>query len=269
LAANVRRVGQALAMLGLPWPSDLAEQMEAAARNRDADGLQTILDRHVLVAVAINPESRVKVIRGNASASLQQSGYTPVLIKVINESTITNRLKIVSPQSGPVYAGAAALSLQRQQQTELGTNPNKANDPERFLGLEMFTAPPMMEKLSGLEIEYAIALFYCHEAGQREATIGFDVEQGNQDPGFRGEVPILFNVKPAIPVQLNVVDENDRRLRARSVRRNSKSNLNYLTSKFSDVGRPVDEICANLDRTEWDCEAVNHAQREQNVVGRH
>jgi hypothetical protein len=72
LAANVRRVSQALTMLGLPWPSDLAEQIEPAARNRDADALQTILDRHVSIAVAINPESRVRVIRGNASASLQQ-----------------------------------------------------------------------------------------------------------------------------------------------------------------------------------------------------
>ncbi|HEY2412424.1 MAG TPA: CehA/McbA family metallohydrolase [Pirellulaceae bacterium] len=225
LAANVRRVGQALAMLGRPWSSDAAEQIETAARKRDADALQAIVDRHVFVGVAINPESRVKVIRGEASASLQQGGYTPMLIKVINESTITKRLKIISPQSGPVYAGAAALSLQRQQQTELGANPNKANDPERFLSAEMFTMPPLTEKLSGLEVEYAIALIYCHEAGKREATIGFDVEQGNQDLGFRGEVPILFDVKPAVAVQMNVVDENGRPTMAKLLFRDELGNV--------------------------------------------
>lgn len=207
LAANVRRVGQTLAMLGQSWPAEVAAAVEAAARERDAEKLQEILDQRVLLAVAINPESRVKVLRGPAAAQLQQGGYTPVLVKVINESTITKRLRIVSPQSGPVYAGAAPLSLVRQQQVELGANPNKANDRERFLSVEMFTAPPMTEQLSGLDIEYVIGLIYCHEAGKREATIGFDVEQGNQDLGFRGEVPVLFDVKPAVRVKMNVVDE--------------------------------------------------------------
>jgi hypothetical protein len=139
---------------------------------------------------------------------LQQGGYTPVLVKVINESTITKRLRIVSPQSGPVYAGAAAGSLARQQQTHLGENQNTAGERERFLSVEMFAAPPLSDKLSGLEVEYMLALVYSHEAGKREATIGFDVEQGNQDLGFRGEVPVLFEVKPAVAVKLEILDHD-------------------------------------------------------------
>jgi hypothetical protein len=231
LAANVRRITQALVMLGRPWPSELAQQIEDAARRRDADGLQALIDPLVLMGVAINPESRVKAMRGQATATLQQGGYTPVLIKIINESTITKRLRIVSPQSGPVYAGAAALSLQRQQQTELGANPNKTNDSERFLGVEMFSVPPMTETLSGLEVEYAIALIYCHEAGKREATIGFDVEQGNQDLGFQGEVPILFDVKPAVAVKLNVIDENSRPTIAKLLIRDELGNIHPPQAK--------------------------------------
>ncbi|HMC10643.1 MAG TPA: CehA/McbA family metallohydrolase, partial [Pirellulaceae bacterium] len=208
LAANVRRIVQAFAHLGQPLPADLSAAIETAARDRDHARLQTLLDQRVLLVVAINPESRVKVLRGPAAAVLQQGGFTPVVVKVINESTITKRLKVVSPQAGPVYAGAAPLSLQRQQQVELGENPNKTGDTERFLGLEMFAAPPMTDKLSGLEVEYAIALIYCHEAGKREATIGFDVEQGNQDLGFRGEVPVLFDVKPAVNVRLAISDDD-------------------------------------------------------------
>jgi hypothetical protein len=208
LAANIRRVIRSLDQLGKSFPPGVTTDLLSAAKARDHARLQTLLDQQVLLVVAINPESRVKVLRGPAPAHLQQGGYTPVLIKIINESTITKRLRIVSPQAGPVYAGVAPLSLQRQQQTELGENQNKSGDTERFLSVEVFSAPPMTDKLSGLEVEYAIALIYSHEAGKREATIGFDVEQGNQDLGFRGDVPVLFDVEPAVAVKLKITDES-------------------------------------------------------------
>jgi hypothetical protein len=210
LGANARRVLQALDTLGRSLPAEQVTRIDAAARKRDSAAIQALLDPHVLLAVAINPESRVKVLRGPAAAELQQGGYTPVLVKVINESTITKRLRITSPQAGPVYAGVADLSLKRQQQTELGANQNTAGDKDRFLAVEMLTAPPLTDKLSGLEVEYAIALLYSHEAGKREATIGFDVEQGNQDLGFRSEAPVLFDVKPAVSVRLTIADHDGR-----------------------------------------------------------
>ena len=209
LAANVRRVVQTLGLIGAPLPLEVAAKLEAAAKERDHAILQATLDKHVLLAVAINPESRVKVIRGPAEAKLQQGGYTPVIVKIVNEGAITKRMKIVSPQAGPVYAGAAKGSLERQQQTELGENPNTAGEKERFLGVEMFAAPPLSDKLSGLEVEYMLALIYCHERGKREATIGFDVEQGNQDLGFRGETAVLFDVAPAIPLKVVADDDSE------------------------------------------------------------
>jgi hypothetical protein len=210
LAANVSRVVQALELLGHPLDVELSAQLAAAAKNRDASALQSLLDRQVLLAVAINPESRVKVLRGTAPAELQQAGYSPVVIKVINEATITKRLKITSPQAGLVFAGIADLSIQRQQQPSLGENPNTAGATDRFLAVEMFDEPPLTDKLSGLAVEYAVALIYSHESGKREATIGFDVEQGNQDLGFRGEVPVLFDVRPATAVRLSIRDADGR-----------------------------------------------------------
>lgn len=209
LAANVRRVVQALELVGQPLPADVAAKLEAAAKERDQAILQATLDKHVLLAVAINPESRVKVLRGPAEAKLQQAGYTPVIVKIVNEGAITKRLKIVSPQAGPVYAGASQGSLLRQQQTELGENQNTVGDKERFLGVEMFAAPPLSDKLSGLEVEYMLALIYCHESGKREATIGFDLEQGNQDLGFRGETAVLFDVAKAIPITVVADDDSE------------------------------------------------------------
>ena len=206
LAANVKRVIEALQFLGSPLPAEEIEKLNAAAKERDAKQLQKLLDPCVLLLAHINPESRVKVRRGPAAAELQQFGFTPVLIKVLNESTVTKRMKLVSPHAGAVYAGASKGSLGRQQQTELNDNENLKRDAERFLSVEMFEQPPMTDRLSGLEVEYAIGLILSTETGKREATVGLDLEQGNQDIGFRGEVPVLFRIAPAIPVKLEIHD---------------------------------------------------------------
>lgn len=161
-------------------------------------------------------KSRVKVSRGPAPARLQQHGFRPALVKVVNESTITKKLRIISPQAGAVYAGESLGSLTRQGQTEL----KSVGDPrgrERFLHVEMFHSPPMTASLSGLAVEYALALIYSNESGKREATIGFDVEQGTQDLGFRGETPVLFDVTPATPVELRIADFDGRPTAARLV----------------------------------------------------
>jgi hypothetical protein len=175
---------------------------------RDARRIQELLDPGVLLIVHINPEARVRVLRGAATATLQQNGYMPILVKVLNESSGTQRLRIKSPQAGPVYAGVAQLSMEREHQEHLRENENAEGRTDRFLSVEMFDAPPMSESLSGLEVEYSIALIYASEAGKREATIAFDVGQGTQDLGFRGEAPVLFDVKPAVAVKINVLDDD-------------------------------------------------------------
>lgn len=207
LGANVLRLLDALELLGKPLPNPVAEQLRNAARERDAQVLQQVLDQHVLFLVEINPEARVKVARGPAAAALQQAGYTPVLVKVLNASTGTPRLRMISQQAGPVYAGVSRLSMERQQQPLLRQNENTNRDTDRFLALEMFRSPPLTDQLSGLEVEYALGLIYSSEAGKREATIGFDTGEGNQDLGFRGEVPVLFQIRPAVPVRLRILDE--------------------------------------------------------------
>jgi len=206
LAANVKRLVEALEYLGAPMSAETSAALKSAADARDAHKLQQLLDPHVLLVVSLNPESRVKVARGPAPAVLQQAGFTPVLVKVINDSTVTEALRIKSPQSGPVYAGVATLSMTRQDQLPLKENENAQGDKNRFLSVEMFTSQPMTAKLSGLKVEYAIALIYSSEAGKREATLSFDVGQGSQDLGFRSEAPVLLDVRPAIPVKLSIKD---------------------------------------------------------------
>jgi hypothetical protein len=208
LAANVKRLLDALDFLGTPLPETTPKALQPALAARDAGKVQQLLDPHVLLVVHINPESRVMATRGPARAALQQAGFTPVLVKVINESASTAPLRITSPQAGPVYAGTARLSMTRQGQLHLLENQNVKDDKDRFLHLEMFTRQPMTAKLSGLRVEYALAVLYSSEAGKREASIAFDVGQGTQDLGFRGAVPVLFDVRAAVPVTLSVKDHD-------------------------------------------------------------
>src|SRR5688500_14700765 len=208
LAANVARIVETLDYLGVPLAAQTRAAIAAAGQARDARVVQELVDSLVLFLVQINTETRVKVARGPAPASMQQAGYPPVLVKIANESGSTPRLRIGSPQAGPVYAGMSKLSSERMQQHHLRENENLERRTDRFLEVEMFTSPPMSATLSGLEVEYAIALIYSSEAGRREATITFDVGQGTQDLGFRAEVPVLFDVKPAVLVTLEVRDHD-------------------------------------------------------------
>jgi hypothetical protein len=193
LAANVNRLLQALDFLGTPLPKEKkTAALHKAVKARDAAKIQELLDPHVLVMVTLNPESRVKAARGPAAATIQQGGFTPIILKVVNDSTVKAGLRIASPQSGPVFSGGGAG--------------NKQGDKDRFLQVEMFTQSPLTPRLSGLKAEYALALVYSREAGKREATLKFDVGQGTQELGFRGEVPILFEVRPGIQVKLAIRD---------------------------------------------------------------
>jgi hypothetical protein len=208
LGANVRRVIEALEFLGAPLPKEVVTALQTASADRDAAMLQATLDPQVLLVVAINPEARVKVARGSAPAILQQAGYTPVLVKVLNEAGVTPSLEISSPQAGAAYHGTALLSMQRQEQLQLLRAQKEGDLRERFLAVDLFRDPPMTPQLSGLEVEYVVALIFSSESGKREATIGFDLGQQNQDLGFRGEVPVLFDIRPAHSVALRIRDHN-------------------------------------------------------------
>src|SRR5262245_55872946 len=195
LGENVVRLVKALDQLGAPLPKDLAKAVNDAAAARDAAAIQKLLDPHVLIQVSLNPEPRVKAARGPADAVLQQYGVTPVILKIANDSTVKKSLAISSPQAGPVYSGGAARPVK-----------DAKPDKNHFLDVEIFKKEPMTDHLSGLKCEYAIALIASSESGKREATLGFDVGQGTQDQGFRGEVPVLFDIKPAVAVRLGVED---------------------------------------------------------------
>lgn len=206
LAAAAARLIDAFDYLGRPLAEPQRAELQAAIRAEDPAAIQTLLDPHVLLAVHINPELRVKVARGPAEARIVAGGFTPLLVKVLNEAVVTERLRVGSPQAGKAYGGVAELSLQRQQTEPLGTEQLTEDAPRRFLSLEMFGDPPLTDRLSGLTVEYVILLATASESGRREATIAFDIGQGTQDLGFRGEAPVLFDIAPTVAVPLAIRD---------------------------------------------------------------
>src|SRR5262249_19770932 len=112
-----------------------------------------------------------------------------------NDKGGRSALRVGSPQSGPVYAGVAELSMQRQDQTALRENENVKGEA-RFLQVELFQSPPLARSLSGLKVEYALLLVYSSEAGRRAAVLEAE----------GASIPVEFDIAPAIPLRLTLRD---------------------------------------------------------------
>jgi len=79
LIAQVKRVVETMDYLGTPLSPTDKQALEKAANETDASravaAIQNVLDKHCLVDVHINPESRVKVTQGPARAELLENGW--------------------------------------------------------------------------------------------------------------------------------------------------------------------------------------------------
>jgi hypothetical protein len=165
--------------------------------------LENILDPYCLAMININPESRVKALRGPAKAKLMQNGWVSYLLKVNNEAGVTSQLEVESPNAAtPLFAPSFDP---RVDEKKILTPGQVAN---RFLEIQVYRNRPMLPNLSGLKLEYAILQIYCKDAGQREVELGFNVGQGTQDIGFRNTINILFNSSPSVNVTLHIKDDD-------------------------------------------------------------
>ncbi len=216
LAAQARRVAEALELLGEPLSAADAAALGRAGEDADAAravaAIERVLDRRALVEVAISPESRVSVTRGAARAALVERGWRCFLVKVRNDAGVTAQLRATSPQALPVYARGDVSNIPGG--FSLDPRPTQKITPgqiaDRWLELSMFDKSPLEAKLSGLAVEYRIIQLYSRDRGRREARLGFDVGQGSQDIGFRNDVPVLFDCLPSKNINLRVLDFDGR-----------------------------------------------------------
>jgi hypothetical protein len=206
LAANVRRLLEAVEYLGAPFADSERKELLSAAERHDALELQRALDRRVAVVVAISDGRRLTIEKGPAPIQLQQAGYVPVVLKILNASGATSKLGIHSANSGALYAGVAEFSMKRQAQEQLREQENVDGRTDRFLQLEMFQSSPMAARLSGLEVEYAIALIYSSRADAAPANLSFSLTEEGRDLARSNELTLPVTVKPAVTVELRVRD---------------------------------------------------------------
>jgi hypothetical protein len=208
LVSATRRVVDALKFVGAPLKEEDKKSLEAAWADPDEKKsirkIQEILDPYCLVAVTINPESRVSAVEGPAAKELIQQGWRTFLVKVVNQAGITPGLRPESPNLGPVYLQGHGARERPLKDSRLAIAPAELKD--RWLALEMYDKQPLKRELSGLGVEYRIASLYSRDRGKREAVLGFNVGAGTQDLGFRNSVPILFDCRPAVKVVLGVKD---------------------------------------------------------------
>ncbi|MEP7371830.1 MAG: CehA/McbA family metallohydrolase [Chitinophagaceae bacterium] len=208
LLAQAIRLKETLSFLGSSLTKQDEQRLIALQHQpltREMPGLiQKILDPYCLAVININPESRVKVLRGEAKAKLIQNGWVSYLVKVNNDAGITAQLEAESPNAAtPLFAPSFD---HRVDEKKILTPGQVAN---RFLEIQVYRSRPMLPNLSGLKLEYAILQIYCKDAGQREVEIGFNVGQGTQDIGFRNTINILFNSSPSVNVTFHIKDDDD------------------------------------------------------------
>ncbi|HEY0173391.1 MAG TPA: hypothetical protein VGB98_20440, partial [Pyrinomonadaceae bacterium] len=101
--AQARRLVEAMEYLGEPFSPEDRRAIERAAEDEDTArgvaAMQSVLDRRILLRVEISPESRVRVSRGRAEATLVEAGWRSFLVKVVNEAGVTAQLRAESPQA--------------------------------------------------------------------------------------------------------------------------------------------------------------------------
>ncbi|MEM7233032.1 MAG: CehA/McbA family metallohydrolase [Planctomycetota bacterium] len=200
--AQVQRVVEAFQFIGSPLSLDERSALKAAYELKPEAAvkkIQEILAPRVLIAVNVNPESRVKASRGPARAELMQQGWRAFLVRVHNEAGVTAKLVAESPNAAPLHRRSTG-----SKEPKRTVKPSDVAN--RWADVKTFDKRPLNQTLSGLLLEYRILEVYSRDVGKREAKISFNVGQGTQDLGFRSDVNILFNCVPAVEVVMDVKD---------------------------------------------------------------
>jgi hypothetical protein len=248
LLAQAIRLKDALSFLGSSLTKQDEKQLLALQQNAPSPEIselvQKILDPYCLAVININPESRVKVLRGPAKPRLIQNGWVSYLVKVNNEAGITAQLNVQSPNAAtPLYAPSHDHQV---AENKILTPGQVAN---RFLEIQLYRKQPMLPNLSGLKLEYAILQIYSKDEGKREVEIGFNVGQGTQDIGFRNTINILFNIDPSVKLTLHIKDDDG-----------SPAMASFLIS--DGIERVLDDSVQTIENAELRLTAAQRALRK-------
>src|SRR5579871_625385 len=205
LAAQARRVSEALALLGEPLTDAerqaIRDAATAADESKAVDTIQAILDKRCLAGVHITTDKKLESQAGPVQPQLAEQGWRVFLVKVHNEPGITNvELTTSSPNALPMTNRSSSRPDPKVVSVgEVG---------KRFLDVMMFTSQPLVRDLSGLELEYRIVQIYCRDSGRKEATLQFNLSEGKRMIASGQPLRIDFESAPAVLVRLRVIDDD-------------------------------------------------------------
>jgi hypothetical protein len=211
LAAQAKRLAEALELVGSPLPASELEALRTASADADSArgvaAIQEILDKHCLAGVRVDSRKEIVASPGAAPAELAEQGWRVFVVKVDNAAGIDDlELHAVSPNSLP-------LSRTSTNKPDPKVLPF-AEVEKRFLDLMMFSRQPLLPKLSGLELEYRLLQVYCRGSGRKQARLAFALwkpsGKRSQRIATSNDVPYLFESKPAVLVRLHVFDDDGR-----------------------------------------------------------
>ncbi len=206
--AQAVRLKEALAYVGSPMSPEDEKKIDDISKSSfdetSVERIQQVLDPYCLAFVNINPEARVKVERGPATPILMQGGWTSFLVKVHNEGMVTAPLEVESPNAIEPYNKLVYWG--DRVHPDIVVQPGEVAN--RFLDAQMYRGKPLNKNLSGLPLEYAIVQLYSKDAGMRDVEIGFNVGQSSRDIGFRNTTNMVFNIKKAVKVYFDVLDDD-------------------------------------------------------------
>lgn len=168
LAENAGQIISALTALNQPLNPESVEALKLAIRDTDTGAIHKTLEDQCLLVVSINPEGRVKLGRGPAKASLWAGKKHYALVRIENHSGGQQRLTVRT-----AYAGA---------------------DKNPFT-VEFVNQGKLTPDLIGLPVEYRIMAITTSATGKHELSVTVEAGTGTQELGFRGEAPVLFDVK--------------------------------------------------------------------------
>ncbi|MGI9332035.1 MAG: CehA/McbA family metallohydrolase [Gammaproteobacteria bacterium] len=107
---------------------------------------------------------------------------------------------------------------------------------DRWAAASLYREPPLQSTLSGLKLEYVVLQLYSRDEGSRSMTLSFNIGTlrssgtgsvpyvpGN--PGMRGETDLTFDVRPPVPVTVNIIDEDGSSTAARFTVRDDLGNV--------------------------------------------
>jgi hypothetical protein len=215
LQAQVRRLLDALDLLGSPLPEQARKDLDAAVKDSDqarsVRAIQEVLDRFCLAGVHIRKEQKegaadlhVQAQAGPARPELAEQGWRVFLVKVHNEAEMDKvELRVRSPNALPLTK--PSTSRPAPTVTSLG------EVGKRFLELMTFDSQPLVRPLSGLNLEYRILQVYCRDAGRKEASLEFALApEGLKTQPLAVSPPVAFHFESvsAVPVRLHIVDDD-------------------------------------------------------------